>query len=374
MIKEEIDEAIKKTIDSCAFVAGPRVKEFEDNFANYCGVKKAIGISSGTSALYVALRALNIGRHDAVITVPYTFIATAEAITLTGAIPIFVDIEEDTYNINPEKIREYIERFCEWNEKKGILRDQEKKLTVKAIVPVHLYGQSADMDPIMEIARKYNLAVVEDTAQAHGALYKDRKTGTIGDIGAFSFYPSKNLGAFGQGGMVITNNEELAEKVSMLIDHGQKERYCHEFEGWNFKMDGFQASILNVKLNYLDEWNEDRRENAHYYNELLSGLEDIIAPKEMPYARHIYHLYVIRVPEREKFRAFLSEAQIGTSIHYPTPLHLQKAYRYLGYKEGDFPISEKCAREVVSLPMFPELTKKEIEYTCEKIREWATSQ
>ncbi len=373
LIKDEIDEAIQKTIDSCAFVAGERVKEFENNFAQYCGVKRAIGISSGTSALYVALKALGIGRHDAVITVPYTFIATAEAITMTGAIPIFVDIEEDSYNISPQRIKEYIEKNCEWNEKKGILRDQEKKLTVKAIVPVHLYGQPAPMDEILKIAQEYKLFVVEDTAQAHGALYKDKKAGSIGHIGAFSFYPSKNLGAYGQGGMVITNDENIAEKVSMLIDHGQKERYYHEFEGWNFKMDGFQAAILNVKLNYLDDWNEDRRQNAHYYNELLNGLEKIIIPKEMPYGKHIYHLYVVRVSERDKFQKFMNDAQIGTLIHYPIPLHLQKAYQYLGYKKGDFPIAEKCAQEVISLPMFPELTRQEIEYVCQKIREWASS-
>ncbi|MEO0185272.1 MAG: DegT/DnrJ/EryC1/StrS family aminotransferase [candidate division WOR-3 bacterium] len=371
MIKDEIDEAIKQTIESCAFVAGEKVKEFENNFANYCGAKYAIGISTGTSAIYAALKALDIGKHDAVITVPFTFIATAEAISFTGATPIFVDIKEDSYTIDPAKIKEYIEKKCEWVEKKGVLRDQERKLNVKAIVPVHLYGQPADMDAIIEIAKKYNLAVIEDSAQAHGALYKEKKTGTLGDLGAFSFYPSKNLGAYGQGGIVLTNKEELAEKVRMIIDHGQKERYTHEFEGWNFKMDGFQASILNVKLNYLDDWNEDRRQNAYYYNELLSGIENLKTPKEMDYAKHIYHLYVVRVPEREKFQNFLKESHIGTSIHYPIPLHLQKAYKHLGYKEGDFPVSEECAKEIVSLPMFPELTKQEIEYTCARIREWA---
>ena len=371
MIKDEIDEAIQKTIDSCAFVAGEKVKEFENNFANYCNAKYAIGISNGTSAIYAALKALNIGKHDAVITTPLTFIATAEAISFAGATPIFVDINEDSYTLDPEKIKEYIEKKCEWIDKKGILRDQEKKLNVKAIIPVHLYGQPADLDPIISIAKKYNLAVVEDAAQAHGALYKDKKAGTIADLGAFSFYPSKNLGAYGQGGMVVTNNEELANKIRMIIDHGQKERYYHEFEGWNYKMDGFQASILNTKLGYLDDWNEDRRQNAYYYNELLNGLEKIITPKEMAYAKHVYHLYVVRVPNRENFQSFLKDNSVGTSIHYPMPLHLQKAYKHLGYKEGDFPISEKCAREIVSLPMFPELTRQEIEYACTIIRKWA---
>lgn len=371
MIKDEIDEAIQKTIESCAFVAGEKVKEFEINFANYCGAKYGIAISSGTSAIYAALKALDIGRHDAVITVPYTFIATAEAISLTGATPIFVDIKEDSYTIDPEKIKEYIEEKCEWIEKKGVLRDQEKKLNVRAIIPVHLYGQTADMDKILNIAKKYNLAVIEDAAQAHGALYKDKKAGTIGDLSAFSFYPSKNLGAYGQGGMVLTNKEELAEKVRMLIDHGQRERYFHEFEGWNFKMDGFQAAILNVKLNYLDDWNEDRRQNAYYYYELLNGIDKVITPKEMDYGKHIYHLYVVRVQDRNGFQNYLKENGVGTGIHYPKPLHLQKAYSYLGYKEGDFPVSEKCASEIVSLPMFPELTRQEIEYVCAKIKEWA---
>ncbi|MCX7994753.1 MAG: DegT/DnrJ/EryC1/StrS family aminotransferase [candidate division WOR-3 bacterium] len=371
MIKDEIDEAIKKTIESCAFVAGEMVKEFEKNFASYCGTKYGIAISSGTSAIYAALKALDIGRHDAVITVPYTFIATAEAISFTGATPIFVDIKEDSYTIDPEKVKEYIENKCEWIEKKGILRDRERKLNVRAIIPVHLYGQTADMDEILKIAQEYNLAVIEDAAQAHGALYKNKKAGSIGLLSAFSFYPSKNLGAYGQGGMVLTNDEGLAEKVRMLIDHGQKERYLHEFEGWNFKMDGFQAAILNVKLNYLDDWNEDRRQNAYYYNQLLNNTEKIITPKEMDYGKHIYHLYAVRVPDREKFQNFLKERGIGTGIHYPKPLHLQKAYNHLGYKEGDFPISEKCAREIVSLPMFPELTKKEIEYVCEQIKDWA---
>ncbi len=370
MIRDEIDEAIRRTIDSCAFVAGEKVKEFENNFASYCTAKYAIGISSGTSAIYAALKALDIGKHDAVITTPFTFIATAEAISFAGATPIFVDIKEDSYTLDPDKIKEYIEKKCEWVEKKGILRDQERKLNVRAIIPVHLYGQPADMDSVIAIAKKYNLAVIEDAAQAHGALYKEKKVGSIGDLSAFSFYPSKNLGAYGQGGMVLTNSGDLADKVRMIIDHGQKERYYHEFEGWNFKMDGFQAAILNVKLNYLDDWNEDRRQNAQYYNELLNGLEKIVTPREMPYARHIYHLYVIRVPNRNDFQAFLKEKGVGTSIHYPIPLHLQKAYKYLGHKEGDFPVSEKCANEIVSLPMFPELTRQEIEYTCTVIREW----
>lgn len=373
LIKDEIDKAIQDTIDSCAFVAGDKVKEFENHFAQYSGVNCAVGISSGTSALYVALKALDIGKHDAVVTVPYTFIATVEAITLTGAKPIFIDIDEASYNISPVKIEEYIKNSCEWSNKKNALIDLNSKLKIKAIVPVHLYGQMVDMDPIMKIAQKYKLSVIEDAAQAHGATYNAKKSGTIGNIGAFSFYPSKNLGAYGQGGMVITNDADLAEKVRMLIDHGQKERYHYAFEGWNFKMDGFQAAILDVKLNYLDDWNEDRRQNANYYNELLKEIDKIVIPKQLSQREHIYHLYVVRVKDRTGFQEFLRNSQIGTAIHYPISLHLQKAYQYLGYKEGDFPVAERCANEIVSLPMFPELTKQEIEYVCEKIREWAHS-
>jgi len=371
LIKDEIDEAIQETINSCAFVAGTKVKEFEDNFAKYCGVNHVIGMSCGTSALYVALKALNIGKGDAVITAPHTFIATVEAITFTGARPIFIDICEDFYNISPAKIEEYIKENCEYNEKKKAWVDRKTKLNLKAIMPVHLYGQMADMDRIAKIAQEYNLFVLEDAAQAHGATYKGKKAGTIGNIGAFSFYPSKNLGAYGQGGAVTTNDATLAEKSRMIIDHGQKERYYHSFEGWNFKMDGFQAAILNVKLNYLDDWNEDRRENAGYYNELLKGVDGLILPKELPDCHHIYHLYVVRVKNRVNFQEFLKSNDIGTQIHYPVALHLQSAYQYLSYKSGDFPITETCASEVVSLPMFPELTKQEIEYVCEKIKEWA---
>ncbi len=371
LIKEDIDMAIKKTIDSCAFVAGERVKEFEQNFAAYCGVKHAVGISSGTSAIYVALKALDIGRHDAVVTVPYTFIATVEAVSLSGAKPIFVDIDEESYTILPARIEEYFKKECEWSEKKKSLVDKERKVRIKAILPVHLYGQMADMDEISKIAQKYGLAVIEDSAQAHGSTYKGKMSGSIGHCGAFSFYPSKNLGAYGQGGMVTTNDDATAEKVRMIIDHGQKERYHHSFEGWNFKMDGFQASILNAKLEYLNDWNEDRRQNAAFYNELLKDVPGIQTPVEKAERKHMYHLYVVRVGNREYFQSFLHNAGIGTSIHYPIPLHMQEAYKSLNYKEGSFPVSEKLASQIVSLPMFPELTKQEIEYVCAMIKEWS---
>ena len=367
-IKDEIDKAIHDTIQSCAFVAGAKVRDFEGNFAAYCGVNHAIGVSSGTSALYVALRALGIGKGDAVITVPHTFIATAEAISLTGATPVFVDIDEDSYNISTEKIVEYIEESCTQNG--GVLLDKARNVRVKAVLPVHLYGQMADMKRILEIAEQYKLYVVEDAAQAHGAEYGGKKAGSIGNIGAFSFYPSKNLGAYGQGGMVTTQDADLSEKIRLLIDHGQKAKNLHAFEGWNFKMDGLQAAILNVKLRHLDRWNEKRRSNAAAYNKYLSDMGGIVIPKELAERKHIYHLYVVRSKHREVFVNFLEESSIGSSVHYPTPVHLQEAYRHLSYKKGDFPISEACAREVTSLPMFPELAIEEVEYVCDVVRRW----
>ncbi len=369
-IKNEIDSAIQKTIDCCAFVAGEKVKQFEDRFAQYCGTKHAIGVSNGTSALYVALKALGIGQGDIVITVPHTFVATVEAITLTGARPVFIDVEKESYTLSIEKLKLYIERFCEWKSKDKLLVDKGKHLNVRGIVPVHLYGQMSDMDEIMRIAEQYNLFVLEDAAQAHGASYKEKKAGTIGHIGCFSFYPSKNLGAFGQGGAVITSDEQLADKIRMFIDHGQRGKYNHLFEGWNFKMDGFQAAILEVKLKYLDNWNRARRQHAETYNSLLKDTNGIILPKELTDRQHVYHLYVVYVGDRESLREYLENANIGTSMHYPVALHLQNAFRYLGYKKGDLPNTEACAQGVLSLPMFPELTSKEVEYVCEKIKEW----
>lgn len=369
-IKNEIDNAIHDTIESCAFVAGEKVTQFEENFAHYCGVNYAVGVSSGTSALYAGLKALGVGSGDAVITIPFTFIATVEAITLTGARPIFIDIEKESYNIAPEKIEQYIKKSCIWNSEDMTLVDKNTKLTIRAIMPVHLYGQIADMDEIMKLAEAYSLSVLEDAAQAHGATYKHRKAGSIGHLGAFSFYPSKNLGAYGQGGAVITNDQRLAEKVKMLIDHGQRAKNYHTFEGWNFKMDGFQAAILDVKLKYLDDWNRRRREHAQTYTSLLKDVDGVIVPKEMPHRAHIYHLYVIRNKNRNALQEYLRNAGVGSSIHYPLALHVQDAYRDLEYKPGDFPCAEECAGGVLSLPMFPELSKQEIEYVCTTIQEW----
>lgn len=371
-IKSEIDSAIQHTIDRCAFVAGEKVNQFEKNFAEYCGVKHAVGISCGTSALYVALRALGIGKGDIVITVPYTFIATVEAITLTGARPVFVDIESKSYNISTKNLREYIEKGCEWNPRENELVDKKTKLKVRVILPVHLYGQMSDMDEIMAIAGDYNLSVLEDAAQAHGAIYKNRKSGSIGHIAAFSFYPSKNLGAFGQGGAVITDNDTLAAKARMLINHGQREKYDYEFEGWNFKMDGFQAAVLDVKLKHLDDWNRARQHNAMMYGKFLKDVDTVMLPEKMLEREHVYYLYVIQVDGRASLQKYLNDENIGSSIAYSIPLHMQNAYKYLGYKMGDFPNTEKCVKGVISLPMFPELTSEEIEYVCEVIKAWCS--
>lgn len=370
-IKDEIDTAIQSAVDSCAFVSGEKVTKFEKNYAKYCGSKYAVGISNGTGALYVGLKALGIGKGDAVITVPFTFVATVEAISLTGARPVFVDIDKDSYNISIQKLKKYIREFCKWNLKERMLVDRKTSLKVKAIMPVHLYGQMSEMDSILEIANQHDLLVLEDAAQAHGATYKNRKAGTLGQIGCFSFYPSKNLGAFGQGGAVITDNEDLAERIRTFINHGQTEKYVYSFEGWNLRMDGLQAAILDVKLKYLDRWNEARRNHVHMYNELLKEINGATLPKEMPHCEHIYYLYVIRVKNRGSLHKYLQKAGVNATVAYPIPLHMQTAYQYLGYRKGDFPDAEECAETVLSLPIFPELTKPEIEYVCRNIDEWA---
>jgi dTDP-4-amino-4,6-dideoxygalactose transaminase len=373
VIKKEIDDAIQSTIENCAFVAGSKVKEFEDHFAAYCGAKHAIGVSCGTSALYVALKTLRIGEGDIVITVPYTFIATVEAITVTNARPVFIDIDEDSYNISIPDLRNYIEKSCEFDKTNNVLIDRKTGFKVRAIIPVHLYGQMSEMDAIMDIAGKYNLMVIEDAAQAHGATYKQRRAGSIGQVGCFSFYPSKNLGAYGQGGGLVTSDTGIAERIRQFINHGQTGKYAHEFEGWNFKMDGFQAAILDTKLKYLDTWNRTRQNNAQQYNELLSNLDGIKLPKKMPERDHVYHLYVIWVKNRAALEEYLKKEGIGFSIAYPIPLHMQSAYAYLGYKQGDFPHSERCAEGVIALPIFPELTAQEIEYVGQKIGSWINS-
>ena len=343
-IKEEIDEAIQSVLNNTSFIMGEELKKFEEEFAQFCDVKYAIGVANGSDALILALRACGIGEGDEVITVPHTFIATTEAISNVGGKVVFVDIDPKTYTIDITKIEEKI------NER------------TKAIIPVHLYGQPADMDAIMKLAKKYNLKVIEDAAQAHGAEYKREKVGSMGDVGCFSFYPGKNLGAYGDAGAVVANNEEIAEKVRLLRNHGRiTKKYEHEIEGYSSRLDNLQAAILRVKLRYLNKWNEGRRENAKKYSELLSNVDGVITPYEADYAKHVYHLYVIRTENRDKLREELKSKGIATGIHYPIPLHLQPAYSYLGYKEGDFPITEKASQEILSLPMFAELGDEQIE-------------
>lgn len=345
-IKKEVDSAIAAVIDSAQFIQGPAVIEFERNIENYLGCKYAIGCASGTDALQIAMMALGILPGDEIITTPFTFVATTETIALLGAKPVYVDIDEKTYNIDVNKI--------------------EEKITpkTKAIMPVHLYGQSAEMDRIMEIARKNRLFVIEDAAQALGAEYKGRKICTIGDIGCISFYPSKNLGAFGDGGMVVTDNKELAEKMRMIVSHGSRKKYYHEVLGVNSRLDSVQAAILNVKLKYLDEYCEARQQAAEKYDKRFSGKIEV--PFVCRGVKHIYHQYSIRVKRRNEMQLFLKDNGIPSMIYYPVPLHLQEAYRY-DYKKGDYPVSERVAEDIISLPMHTELDDEQINFICEKV-------
>lgn len=359
-IKDEINEAIQKVLDSCAFAGGPFVEEFEKNFAKFCEVKHCVGVGSGTEALWMALLALGVGPGDEVITVPNTFIATAEAISFCGATPVFVDIDEKTYTMDPQKLEDYLKTQ---NPK------HETRNRPKAVIPVHLFGQMADMDPIMEIARTNNLFVIEDACQAHGAEYKGKRAGSIGDAGCFSFYPGKNLGAYGEAGAITTSNSELVKKMAMFRDHGQSKKYYHDMIGWNARMDGIQGAVLNVKLKHLAAWNDARRKNARRYDELLADIDGVIKPVEADYARHVYHVYAVRVLNRESLIATLADREIFCGIHYPVPVHLQEAYESAEMKNGSCPISEKCADEYVSLPMFPELTSEQQNFTRDKIKE-----
>ena len=349
-IRTEVASAIQEVLDKAAFAGGPFVAQFEQEFARFCQTQHAIGVGNGTDALWVALWGLGIGAGDEVITAPTTFIATAEAISLCGAKPVFVDVEEQTCNLDPALI--------------------EAAITprTKAIIPVHLFGQTADMDPIIEIAKKHGLFVIEDACQAHGAEYKGRRAGSMGDAGCFSFYPGKNLGAYGEAGAVVTNNAELAEKLKVFRDHGQAKKYYHQIIGWNARMDGIQGAVLSVKLKYLPAWTEARRRNAALYGELLSQVDTVRAPNEAGYAKHVYHIYAIRAHARDELISALGKKGIACGIHYPVPVHLQDAYKDLGLRRGSYPIAERCAEEFVSLPMFPELRKDQIEYVVNEVR------
>lgn len=349
-IKYEIDDAIRKVINSCSFAGGSFVEKFEEEFAHFCGCDYAVGVGSGTEALWLTLLALGIGQGDEVITVPNTFIATAEAISLCGAKPVFVDIDRETYNIDVFQLENAISK------------------NTKAIIPVHIFGQMADMDPIMGISKKYGLYIIEDACQAHGAEYRGKKAGSFGDTGCFSFYPGKNLGAFGEAGALVTNNGELARTTRMLRDHGQIKKYQHKVIGWNCRMDGLQGAILSVKLRHLTSWNDARRLNASIYRELLKDEKEVDLPIEAEYNKHVYHIYAIRVKHRDNLIAYINSKDIQTGIHYPIPLHRQKAYKHHSQYCQNFPIAEKYAYEFVSLPMCSELKRHQIEFTVQQIK------
>lgn len=354
-IQAEVRRKLDEVLTSGTFILGSLVSEFEEAFARYCGARHAIGVANGTDALILALKALNIGPGDEVITAVNTFIATAEAIVHVGAKPVFVDIDQkNTYNIDVQQL--------------------EAAITprTKAIIPVYLYGQPADMDPILEIAKTHGFYVIEDAAQAHGALYKGRKAGSMGHAACFSFYPAKNLGAYGDAGAVVTNDDQIALTVKKLRDHGGVQKYQHDLVGYNSRLDTLQAAVLLVKLKYLDEWNRKRQRNAQLYNELLAQVPGIVTPGVLEDATHVYHLYVIRLEDgdRDALQAHLKSREIATGIHYPQPVHLTPALSYLGYQAGDFPVAEDCAKKILSLPMYPELTRAQIEHVVECIDEY----
>lgn len=349
-IKDQIDAAIQDIIESCSFIGGRKLEEFEKHFASYCQVKYAIGVGNGTDALYLGMKALGIGSGDEVITAVNTFMATSEAISATGAKVIFLDVEEKSYNLDISLLEAAVTE------------------RTKAIIPVHLYGQAADIDEVLSVAKKYDLKVIEDASQAHGGEYKGQRLGSLGDMGCFSFYPGKNLGAYGDAGAVVTNDEEIATSVRRMRNHGRKDKYTQVFEGVNSRLDTLQAAILDVKLRYLDEWVQARREKAALYNELLRD-SLIKTPEEMPYAKHAYHVYAIRVDQRDRLQVYLKNKGISTGIHYPSPLHLQPACAYLKYQAGDFPVAEQLTKEILSLPMYPELSSEAIEYICQNLQE-----
>lgn len=360
----ELTEVFARALNTAGFIGGPALEQFENAFAEFCEAKYCVGVSSGTDALRFALMAAGVKFGDIVITVPNTFIATTEAISQAGAEPRFVDVDERTYNMDPVQVRKYVTENCTFDSRMELLIDNRTGKPVTAIVPVHLYGQMADMDELLEIAQQYNLSLVEDACQAHGAQYFSRKenrwhtAGSMGVAAAFSFYPGKNLGACGEAGAITTNDEMLAKKMRMLRDHGQAKKYYHDMEGYNGRLDSIQAGLLHVKLKHLSSWNQSRQERARKYNELLSAAgADIKAPFEPSWSRAIYHLYVVQVENREAVQAALAKETIGTGIHYPIPLHLQKVYANQGYRAGDFPVTEKAAERILSLPMFPTLSE-----------------
>jgi dTDP-4-amino-4,6-dideoxygalactose transaminase len=375
VLENELIPVFQAALKTAGFIGGPIVEQFEHEFAAFCGTTHCIGVANGTDAVRFALMAAGVRPGDVVVTVPHTFIATTEAISQAGARPDFVDIDERTHGMDVSKLRRYIERECVVDCKTGRPIHRKLKAPVTAVVPVHIYGQVVDMDPLLELAAGYHLLVVEDACQAHGAEYYSKaerrwkRAGSMGDAAAFSFYPGKNLGACGEAGAVTTKKEEIARHIRLLRDHGQSRKYYHEVEGYNGRLDAIQAGILRVKLRYLAGWNRQRREAAECYRELMEGAwPGLTLPYEPPWSRSAYHLYVVCTAERDKLQEHLTESGVGTGIHYPVPLHLQDAYRYLGFKQGDFPVAEKVAAHVLSLPMFPGLTTAQQERAVKEIK------
>jgi len=348
-IRKEIDVAIARTLDQCSFCLGPDVAQFEKDFAQFCGAEQCVGFNSGTSALHVAMLLLELQPGDEVITTPFTFVATCWAISYVGAKPVFVDIEDTTFNLDAKQV--------------------ERAITprTRAIMPVHLYGHPADLDPLLDLCRKHRLTLVEDAAQAHGAQYRGRTVGTFGAMSCFSFYPGKNLGAYGEGGALVTNNSAFAARARSLRDHGSSRRYYHDEIGYNYRMEGIQGAVLGVKLKHLDAWTRARRRVAHRYHELLAGTP-LQLPREAEYARSAWHLYVLRHARRDDLKKHLETKGIGCAMHYPVPLHMQKCYEQLGYKQGDLPVAEKAARECLSLPIYPELSEAQMERVANEIK------
>jgi dTDP-4-amino-4,6-dideoxygalactose transaminase len=376
-LEAELVPVFQRAIRTAGFVGGPMVEEFEREFAKYCDSKYCVGLASGTDAVRFALMAAGVQAGDVVLTVPHTFIATTEAISQAGARPDFVDIDERTYCMDPRKLQEYLERECYLDRETGKPYHRKWRAPVTAVVPVHIYGQTADMDPILELARLYKLIVVEDACQAHGAEYYSkkenrwRKAGSMGHAAAFSFYPGKNLGACGEAGAATTNDEVIAKKMRVLRDHGQAKKYYHDVEGYNGRLDSIQAGILTVKLRHLAEWTRKRQQAARRYHEMFASVENVVLPFEPEWTRSVYHLYVIRTHDRAGLQKHLADAKIDTGIHYPVPLHLQKAYANFGYKEGDFPVTEKIASEILSLPMYPQLDAEQQQRVVQTIADFA---
>jgi dTDP-4-amino-4,6-dideoxygalactose transaminase len=377
-MEQELTAIFHKVLHTAGFIGGPMVEDFEKAFAVFCGTSHSIAISSGTDALRFAIMACGVKPGEVVVTVPHTFIATTEAISQGGAFPEFVDIDERTYNMDPEKLREYFEEQCT-TDKSGKLISRRSGRPVAAVVPVHLYGQMADMDAIQELADRYGLIVIEDACQAHGAEYFSRKqnrwmkAGSMGRAAAFSFYPGKNLGACGEAGAVTTNDAGIAKKISMLRDHGQAQKYYHDVEGYNGRLDALQAGLLHAKLNHLAKWNAQRRERAAEYNRLFAAADKNVAPPFEPsWSRAVYHLYVICTDDRDGMMSQLKKVGIGTGIHYPIPLHLQKAYEQLTYRPGNFSVAEKAASQIISLPMFPHLAKEQQVRVAEEVLAFAS--